>query len=65
METKKMTETTEDETNADVADRLDGVVMRDAIAKEVFLALEEDGYYGPYTLGEELWGRFRAAYIDA
>jgi hypothetical protein len=49
----------------DVAAPFERIVMRDAVAKEVFLALEEDGYYGPYTLGKELWDRFRAAYTDA
>lgn len=46
------------------ANPLELLVMRDSVAKEVFLALEEDGYYGPYTLGDELWERFRAAYIN-
>ena len=32
------------------------------VANRVYLALEEDGYYGSYTLGEGLWQEFKAAF---
>lgn len=32
------------------------------VAELVYLALEGDGFYGPYTLGEDLWGRFEEAF---
>ena len=34
------------------------------IAKKVHAALVEDGVYGPYALGEDLWKEFDEAFIE-
>ena len=35
------------------------------IAKKVYLAIVEDGCYGPYALGDELWEEFESEFKDA
>jgi hypothetical protein len=32
------------------------------VAEEVYIALKDDGVYGPYALGQELWDKFEAAF---
>lgn len=32
------------------------------VAERVYKALEDDGFYGPYVLGQELWDEFKRAF---
>lgn len=32
------------------------------VAERVYKALEEDGFHGPYTLGEDLWNEFESKF---
>ncbi len=34
------------------------------IARLVYLAYKDDGFYGPYVLGEELWDKFKEAFDE-
>ena len=40
----------------------DKVLEMIKVAEEVYRALADDGYYGPYTLGQELWDKFEAVF---
>ena len=34
------------------------------VAKKVLEAFEEDGFYGPYVLGDDLWDEFSKEFIN-
>ena len=35
------------------------------VAKRVYASLENEGFYGPYVLGETLWDEFKETFKDA
>ena len=42
--------------------RVEEVKLKLDVARRVYEVFEEDGYYGPYSLGTDLWKEFKAAF---
>ena len=48
----------------DLEDQLDLAEKKIETAKKVYKAFEDDGVYGAYALGEDLWNEFEKQFKD-